>query len=388
MKNNALRNILPLILAIFLSSLTFSAHAFKLESTFDLVQIDYPDLLEPTGEGKIVVEFADDLLQAYGKDPYSLQYIVDAAKPVLDKYAEEIGKEGKNVQRQIDEFKKLKADKTTPKASINHWADVLKEHNTKYKALVEKAKKEAEAAMQDQWVKLVGSRADLKKYSIKIGITVAEGIFEIAKGIVSAVASMGADPTAYLGIVQGIIKIYGAVSDSLKSEEAARKELESAMKSAKDEIGKLANADSTPEKLFRDWYSGKKGETLHQKMETFQPKLIKARMEAQELAKTLQTMLDNANPSKPMPAETIQAQINSVTKIGELVSSGEALLKTSKNLLDLLAEVKKAKNKVAAQTIISVMGTGASALQDYEKKVKDANTALSIGKKLLEAFAK
>jgi|GEM_PF-5790524 len=399
MRNNALKNALSLLLTAFLITMAFSAHAFKLNYDFDLIQFDYPDVLEPGGDGKITVEFSDDLLDAYGKDPYSLQYIVDAAKPIVDKYAVNIKQLGKELQEKISEVKAMEKDGKTLSTTVVNWKGVLKEKNKHYQELVQKAKKEAEAAMQDQWVKLVATSEDLKKFKIKIGITVAKGVFEIVKGVISAVGTMGAEPTAYVGIVKGIILVYGAVSDALKTEEEARKALKTAIDKAEKSLDKFNQDKLTILQLFDKWYTGKdkKGEELRAKIDIFHPKLIKSRLQAQDLAKALQVMLDGkaledakAPDGKGKVLEgkaledTIAAQLNSITELGTLVASGEALIKEAEGLISVLEGTRT--NKTSPEKLGAAMKQGKEALEGYDANVAKAEKALSTGEKLLQAF--
>jgi len=344
-------------------------------------------VLEPTGEGKITVEFSDDLLDAYGKDPYSLQYIVDAAKPIMDGYATKIAQLGKEIQVDIDNAKKKEKDeKASGKVAEYGNSAVLKENlqrrNKHYKDFLQQAKKEAEAAMQDQWVKLVETSQDLKKFQIKIGTTVAKGVFQIAKGVVAAVATGGSDITAYAGIIQGVIAIYGAVSDALKTEDEARKALKTAIKQAEDSLDKFNKEKKSAAQLFADWYSGKnqKGEKLREKIDIFYPKLIKSRLQAQELAKTLQKMLTG----KGLSEKAIAAQIDSIAKLGEIVTSGEALIGQAKGLISALEGTRT--NKTSPEKLSEAMQSGQDALTKYDAHVKKAESALSTGKKLLQAF--
>jgi hypothetical protein len=393
MKSNVLKNVLLLILATFLSTAALSANAFELKYKFDVVVDDLPDLIEPPGDGVFIVTVDDEVISHLtSRNPFSLQYLADAAQP----YAEQTGKSITSLMKaaQTDITALKNNSKLTKDAFEKQKKKILDDLNAKYHEGVVSMQTSATGAILERWSALQGSQAELKKYNIKIGLQIAEGVFAIAKGVVFAVLSFGTDATSYIDIVKGIAKIYGAVSDALKDDKKASNDLAKVIGDVEGSLSKLkvSPSDNFAKKLYESWKANGQQNTLKEKIESLKPKIVKTRLQAGELSGVLnellnkQELLKEIKTKNPNIEQEIQTQIEKTVEIGTIVTAADDLVKKAEHLIELLKEVKENGGNLTQEKITTALKEVKTSVSTYQERNEKLSKALEIGRKIWEAI--
>ncbi|WP_445682692.1 hypothetical protein [Radicibacter daui] len=151
--------------------------------------------------------------------------LADDIKGIASEYEEELRAEGKKIFERLASDMEKAAGKPSEITKLNAQAqkDIVALLNEKVITA------EFEKRVKERLAKNQNYKGHLREWQFKSAFSIITGTIATAAGVARAVASSGADITAYKSILQSVIKIGLTVRDIAKTEEAVAKSLDEAI---------------------------------------------------------------------------------------------------------------------------------------------------------------